>query len=124
MIVWSGLGILIAIVAVMAGGLAASVAPGLEHLVLRPDQHVSNALDLCLGAAGAALGCRLLALWLDRRERASERLLVDATTGQQVRFVRRDTLFFMRARTWVYLLLAFSALGLVEFAVEAIGRAG
>lgn len=122
MIVWTGRGLLIAVVAATCGVFAASFGPALEHLVLTPERHVSNAADMVLGCLGAAAGCMLLARWLEKGERRSERLLVDAATGETLRFARSDTLYGMKARTWSYILLAASAFGLVEFLWEAAGR--
>ena len=107
MIIWSGWGLLVPLLAFacgMAGGAAVQPLTGERGIVV-----------------GVGLGWLVaagLVFLIARRLSARERVLVDPRTGQTVRLRRRDSLFFVPMRYWTWVLAVLGVLAL------ALGIAG
>ena len=101
MIIWRGLGILVAI----AGFLGFIVAEFATRALTHDDTYYSSHPLPKLG--GAVLGA-LLAFVADRllERRRAPRVLIDPATGQQVVIRRGDSVFFIPSRFLPYVILA------------------
>jgi hypothetical protein len=100
MIIWSGWGILVVLVAGIGMALGAAVA-GALGLAKNPF------LTLALGLLLASLCTYGLTALLGRRK---ERVLLDPQTGEQVVLRYRDSLFFVPVRIWTWIFLVLGAI--------------
>jgi hypothetical protein len=103
MIVWTGAGILVLVVGVLSWAIGSA---------LGGDQYgiVGGGLGLIVGA----IGLRFLGLRLN--DPAHARVLIDKQTGQEVKFQRTHTLFWIRMEVWAVLI----ALGGVAYIIFGI----
>lgn len=104
MIIWSGWGILIALIAgaSLVGGAFADKALGAGAL---------KGFGIPLAAFVAAALTYALARWLAKDE---GRVLVDPKTGEQVVLRRGDSFFFIPVRFWTYVFLVMGVTMLVS----------
>lgn len=99
MIVWSGWGILVVLIAGLAAGIGVA-AGGTAHA----------SLGMGLGAILGAVGIWFLGRRLNGP--TSERLLVDPKTGQQVMLRCKNTLFWINMEWWAIVVALLGVIAL------------
>lgn len=97
MIIWNGLGFLVAIIAF--GCLLASEA-ATETAFADDRYYQQHGWPKMVGFMTAALLVWLLSLWRDRR-----RILIDLETFEPVELRNEDSLFFIPLRYWAFILV-------------------
>ncbi|HWA01721.1 MAG TPA: hypothetical protein VG841_15540 [Caulobacterales bacterium] len=117
MIVWSGWGIvvvLIALVGAVVGVSAAGVLSDSAHLAYGPSQSIGVGVGGILASVGIFLFARAVSS-------GEPRIFIDEATGQRIE-VRKSagSLFFIPTRFWAYIVLALTAL----VALSMYGEAG
>jgi hypothetical protein len=103
MIIWSGSGILVAIV----GFGCLALTEVITRTTLDEKYYQAHGWPKLAGFWIAAALVYFLALWLDRQP---GRVMIDKATGQEVVLKRRHALFFIPVRFWVYIFFALGVL--------------
>jgi hypothetical protein len=111
MIIWSGKGILVFLIAVLGIVVGTPIAMLAQSLGggMTPDAQPAYAISI--GLLIAAVGNFYLARWLD--DPAKTRTLVDPQTHQTFVFRDRSSLMFIPVRYWTYILIGLAILGFV-----------
>ncbi|MGA2125268.1 MAG: hypothetical protein ABSG76_03860 [Xanthobacteraceae bacterium] len=122
MIIWSGKGILVFLIAVAGLVLGTPIAMLAQSLVGGgPSPDAPPAYAIAIGLLIAAAGNFYLARWLD--DPAKTRTLVDPQTNQTFVLRDRSSLMFIPVRYWTYILVGLAVLGLVLAATGHISPA-
>ena len=117
MLIWSGWGIGVVIIAFI--GLMIAFAAG-DALVTQfaMSYGPANSAGIIIGGVLAAIGVVLLTRW---REQGESRTFIDERTGERIE-VRPNagSLFFIPIRYWSWIMLALTAL-MAYFQFDAVG---
>ncbi|MEP9388661.1 hypothetical protein [Mesorhizobium sp. KR9-304] len=106
-VIWTGQGLLIALAAIFGTIVGYTTYDLSSRFVFSLPEQFSY-FFVCLGAA---IGCYLVALYLEQKSRG--RVVIDKKTGREFTLRRSHKLFYISARRWSYMLLAASALALI-----------
>lgn len=108
MLIWSGWGICVILIAVLGMFVGISAGDALETALL-PGYGPAHAAGYAIGGLLAASGVYFFARW---RESGEGRILIDEASGQRIE-VRPSagSLFFIPTRYWTWILLALFAFG-------------
>jgi hypothetical protein len=112
-IIWSGFGFMVALIGCVAGVVGIGTADAILG-----NSASSAGIGMALGAVLATLGNYALSKWLAPRRQP--KIYVDTATAREVRFVKRDTLFFVPVRYWTYVYAFFAACFVVGSAADFI----
>ncbi len=112
MIVWSGKGLIVPLVAFVVAGLGGLIGDTIGRQMNQPGDF---AFSVGLGVGFILSGLALMVVW--PRLRSDTRVLVDPKTQQRIAFNDRSSLFFIPVSAWSYLLIGLGAAWLFAMAM-------